>query len=220
MRIFASWKLLLFVSTLIFLFAIGRSVQSQEIPSNLKHLYETSVRVKTETGYGSGWILSDYRIVTAGHVAKKVGNIVDIEFTEGRHRRGVVMDIDVKLDIAIIGTAVPEHMDKAKVNCGPLVWNDPIQIVGFPVYTMWTIVNGYVTSINKIIHPQADGNETVIDATISPGISGAPVFNSAQEVIGLATASINAPGTNSPSGLGIMLAANKFCKFLGLAKNA
>ena len=139
-------------------------------------------------GQGSGFVVNESGvIVTNYHVIEGAYPII-VKFINGDIYRDIlVVNLDKVRDIAIIkinGWNLP-HVELG--NSDSIKIGERVVVIGNPEGLSNTISGGLLGGIRT--HP--DGYKLhQIDASISQGSSGSPVFNSDGKVIGIACASI------------------------------
>jgi len=158
----------------------------QEIPINnddisLKTIDVTSaiVRLKTESGSGTAFFISDRHILTNAHVVNDE-NIVN----------GFIGDHPARCEFELIASGEPLGLDLAILellseaehsylnlsNTEPSVMDDII-VVGNPANLGISFAKGMISRITE--------KEYQLDVSVNPGNSGGPVLNQAKEVVGV-----------------------------------
>ena len=143
--------------------------------------YGSVVVVYTETGVGSGFFISENRIITNAHV---VGNskAVTIDLYSGLKVPGTVIKTDPNIDLALISvdtTAAPLPVSSDKLNIGQEVY-----AIGAPRDMPYTMTKGIISALDRKI-----GQNTYIqiDASVNSGNSGGPLLDENGKVIGIIT---------------------------------
>jgi S1-C subfamily serine protease len=143
-----------------------------------------SFRDGQEVRQGSGFLVSpDGKLVTNRHVLEDA-DALQVELSTGEIYDNVfVVSDDVRRDLTVLRIPVSNvaHLtigDEREVAVG-----DPVYAMGSPRGWEGTFTSGLVSATRLI------GGVSLlqISAPISPGSSGGPVFNSAGQVIGVAT---------------------------------
>jgi len=155
---------------------------SQEIASENK---DAIVFIRTGEGIGSGFFISpDGLIATNYHVIADASQ-VGVQTSDGnQHLVTSVVDFDVTQDFAIIkvdvsGVSYASLGDSDSVELG-----EDVVVMGNPEGLSNTVTRGIISSALREI----EGEEYIqIDAPISAGSSGGPIFNSRGQVIGIVT---------------------------------
>lgn len=160
-----------------------------------------------ETGQGTGFVL-DGRIVTSLHVIDG-GHAVTVALADGRRFEDVVVRaFDVGSDLVVLALEEPSALagtpeialaDVAAVEAG-----DEILVVGNPLGLAQTATEGIVSAWREPTDQESacSGDSSPsptrfiasrliqISAAISPGSSGAPIFDDRGRVIGVATSGV------------------------------
>ena len=150
------------------------------------------------SAHGSGVVVGQGLILTAGHVSR--GRETFIAFRDGE----IVAGKEVKMalegpapDLALVYAPTGDR-EAVSVRCTPVAVGEPLYTVGHPVVSRWTVIWGKV----------------------APGSSGGPVFDSDGNLVGVATALLNAPmpmgfgSISVPTSLAIIQSPATICEFL------
>lgn len=142
------------------------------------------VTIETEDAIGSGFFIQKDLIVTNYHVIEgansalthlnSINNTYEVEGYVAKDEQNDLIILKVKYNLGI-----PLKLAQTMVKQG-----DDVLVIGSPKGLAATITKGVVSNLNtelKLIQ---------IDAAISPGSSGGPVFNINGEVIGIAVAQL------------------------------
>jgi S1-C subfamily serine protease len=142
------------------------------------------VTIETEDAIGSGFFIQKDLIVTNYHVIEgansalthlnSINNTYEVEGYVAKDEQNDLVILKVKYNLGI-----PLKLAQTMVKQG-----DDVLVIGSPKGLAATITKGVVSNLNtelKLIQ---------IDAAISPGSSGGPVFNINGEVIGIAVAQL------------------------------
>jgi len=152
----------------------------------------------------SGYILTSAHVITdAGDAAKTTeASRVFIGFRDGDRAKAEIVGWDVYDDVALLSVAPDAHVlspvplgDSSRVRAG-----DPVAAMGSPFGNEDSIAVGVVSAVRRSIMSLTSAYKVVdaiqIDAPITHGNSGGPLFDARGRVIG-----INAQiGTDSNSG--------------------
>lgn len=157
-------------------------------PANYK-LEDSIVVVKTLTGAGSGFYISPKEVLTNAHVVGD-SEFVQMRDFDGEQMTGEVIKRDLGSDLALVSVtrqAIPLTFSKGcEVNR-----REEVFTIGHPKGYEYSTTRGIVSSIRNMenpISPAAGKYSYVqIDAPISQGNSGGPLFNSSENVIGINT---------------------------------
>lgn len=178
------------------------------------------VKVMVGSGHGSGVYIGSGIVLTAAHVlAGAADSTVRIK-TEGKNLLdGEVLWINKARDVGAIRVATTTGLKAAFLSCIDPQMGDQITARGNPGFAEFFTSWGHVSdAIKHEIGPWAQA--LIVDASISPGQSGGPVFDSAGRVVGLAVGVMLAPlsqGATSLSGVGIIVPGSAVCELLGRA---
>lgn len=176
------------------------------INSPLDNLLDGVVVVKTQNGFGSGFLVSSNGfIVTNAHV---VGDdkAVTIQFRDGRTIAGVVVDRDLNADLALVKS---DLQGAAKLTLGKLADSGTgtgVISIGTPKGLEWSVSRGIVSAVR-------DRDGVILlqtDAAINAGNSGGPLINTdLNEVIGVVTFTLK---DASVEGLNFAVSAGQILK--------
>lgn len=173
------------------------------------------VKIQRDGAIGSGVIISRKGyIVTNRHVVGD-SDAVSVTFRDGREVIGRVLWSSrrkgVTGDLAFI--KVDEAQHSARLHCDKPMVGDRLSIVGHPLSRAWTTTWGRVSAMRPGL--------IQMDATVAPGNSGGPVFNTDGEVVGIAVAVMSFPVLGSMGSMRQILPTISFavpaktvCEFL------
>lgn len=155
-------------------------------------------RASQKSWSGSGFCISERRIITNAHVVKSAIDIRVRQHSNARRYAAKVVTYGPDVDLAVLEIE-PQVADEFWGNVGvdePVVLADQlpalqetVRAIGFPRGGKTIcITEGVVSRIDSIeLTPPADSTCVIqIDAAINPGNSGGPVFNASGEVTGVA----------------------------------
>jgi len=194
-----------------------------------KKVQPTVVSVKTQSGEGSGVVISaDGYIVTNNHVvATASGSSVQITFNSGKNLTAKIVGTDPKTDIAVVkvdatGLTAATWGDSDNVQVG-----DTVLAIGSPLGLEGSVTAGIISALHRTIdvgdeqqspfgQQQQQAPTTTIgdaiqtDAPINPGNSGGALVDTAGNVIGINSA-IATSGSQSTGniGVGFAISANR-----------
>ena len=177
---------------LLLAFASPLAASAQDfLPELVRRIKPSAVAIETfdakgaTLSRGSGFFISNDRIITNRHVIEKSSR-VEVHLIDGKKfaARGVLA-IDGEGDLALLQVEVPPGSAAPL----PLVSTSPqegesIVVVGNPFGLEGSVSNGIVSAVREI---PGYGKIIQITAPISPGSSGSPVVNMRGQVIGVAT---------------------------------
>jgi len=133
---------------------------------------------------GSGWLISESKIVTCYHVIDGAGRI---EAVTSDHRKIKVLGIassDEEGDIAILAIEPQKGIKPLALAPSLPQVGERVYVIGSPLGLEASVTEGIVSSIR----PQSSGvNLLQFTAPVAPGSSGSPVFNEKGEVVAMVT---------------------------------
>jgi S1-C subfamily serine protease len=151
-------------------------------------------RERTESGVGSGFIVSeDGRVITNAHVVEGA-DTVQVTLKDGRVLEGKVLGSDPVTDVAVIDLEA-NNLPTLSVSNAELLPGEVAIAIGNPLGLDNTVTVGIVSATGRtsgqvgIPDQRVDFIQT--DAAINPGNSGGPLLNAKGEVIGMNTAIIS-----------------------------
>jgi S1-C subfamily serine protease len=177
------------------------------------------------SAHGSGVVVGQGLILTAGHVSR--GRETFIAFRDGE----IVAGKEVKMalegpapDLALVYAPTGDR-EAVSVRCTPVAVGEPLYTVGHPVVSRWTVIWGKVASVDLLEGSDReligeDGSYFIAQMPVAPGSSGGPVFDSDGNLVGVATALLNAPmpmgfgSISVPTSLAIIQSPATICEFL------
>lgn len=178
----------------------------------------SAVKMDAPAWTGSGVYLGNGYIITAGHVADGLSSI-GILLSDGTKTQGEVLWrntlSDEGYDVALVYS--PGLGAKSStLNCDPTVTGQNIHIVGNPgpleFLTSWGRISGSVKT------GQWDRWKSLValDITAAPGVSGGPVFNDAEQVVGILVSGLILPGRGAFA-YSMMVPSETICLLLARA---
>jgi len=151
------------------------------------NMFSSVVIIKTANSLGAGFYISPNFVLTNAHVTEGQTYIKMRTFF-GQEISGKVSVIDKRRDFALINTmetGLPVNFCRKEVSIGT-----PVEVVGHPQGLIFSLTKGIVSQLRTLPPVSGIGGGLVsyiqLDASISPGNSGGPVFQNG-EVIGMAT---------------------------------
>lgn len=172
--------------------AVASCGGAQKKPS-VKQIVERSkpaiVRVEAEGRYGTGFAIDPSGIIATNlHVVAGM-DAIQVKMFDGRSlpvKR--VLGYDLDRDLALLALDLRQPMPYLSIGDSTVVEaGDPVIVIGNPLGVLeYTVSDGLISSVRVV--PEVDLTVLQISAPISSGSSGGPLFNSAGEVIGVATA--------------------------------
>lgn len=150
---------------------------------------DSIVIVDTLGGMGTGFYITKEYVITNQHVVEESGFVTLRDFYDNSFT-GKVIATDVATDLALISVTdyqIPLELD----NQCSVRRRENVFTVGHPKGFEYSTTRGIVSAIRDMPQPfyTAVGNKKYIqiDAAISSGNSGGPLFNSLEKVIGVNT---------------------------------
>lgn len=169
------------------------------------------VGISGPAGSGSGVIIRrDGVLLTNYHV---VGNARDVEVSlaSGQRVPGRVLGRDPTVDIAVVQVAAAGRA----LPVAPIGDSDRLQVgqaaiaIGNPLGLERTVTSGVISGTNRSPRGFEVGGLIQTDATIFPGNSGGPLFDSQGQVIGINTlTAVDPTSAGVASGLGFAVPIN------------
>ena len=150
--------------------------------------FDSVVVVKTGSGMGSGFFISNDEILTNYHVVENAMSISIID-RDKKRSSAVVIKKDLKRDLALLKTNMKG--DPVKFYSGQLKQGEMVEALGHPKGRKFSLTKGWISAIRKESSVyNATGADDVLfiqtDAAINPGNSGGPLFYK-DRVIGVNT---------------------------------
>lgn len=155
---------------------------------------------------GSGFIVNEEGfIVTNNHVIEKSEKIIVRLLDDKTEYRATVVGRDTKTDLALIKIQPPAKLKTVYFgNSDEIEVGDWVLAIGNQFQLGQTVTAGIVSAKSRRVPTKASGPYDAFiqtDASINPGSSGGPLFNTRGQVIGINTA-IFSPGRSQFGGTG------------------
>ena len=155
---------------------------------------------------GSGFIVQeDGYIVTNNHVIDKSERIIVRLLDDKTEYDATVMGRDTKTDLALLKISAPHKLHTVHIgNSDDLQVGEWVMAIGNQFQLGHTVSAGIVSALaRKVRSPAGSPYDSYIqtDASINPGSSGGPLFNTRGQVVGVNTA-IFTPGRSQIGGSG------------------
>ncbi len=170
------------------------------------------VRIRTETGLGTGVVLDDQgTVLTNAHVVGDA-ETVTIETHKGTTARASVVRRDKSIDLALLTTAATDvKWSGIQPSTAQLpVVGSTVYVIGHPAGLGWTLTQGIVSGQRASGEVQAS-QLIQITAAVSPGNSGGPAFDERGNWIGTVSSKLVGPGLENIS---FVIPASELTKFL------
>lgn len=167
--------------------------------------YDAVVKVVTDTGHGTGFILGGKTIVTAAHVTKRASSVT-IMLSNGATVRGAVVATDSRSDVAVIEAG--KFLDRSsRLRCEAPHMGEAIR------------ATGYLLDIGRVVMPgEVGGTATKVGRWISAvpvgipigqGMSGGPIYGEDNEVVGIGVAFVTA---GYATGVALIVPGDEVCR--------
>ncbi len=190
-------KKIFILPLVIFLLILFRHAHAQELtPEQLFEKYNDAVVVITSFDYdgnkskqGSGVILNDKGIILTNYHVFAGNEKMEIKHRDNTINYTAVVGVNIEKDILILkidGGSYP-NIDLAKRE--DLKVGQKVYAIGSPMGLENTLSDGLLSGFREI-GKTIKKNYIQISASISPGSSGGPVFNSRGELIGISNMSM------------------------------
>ncbi len=178
---------------------VASGPSSSQVPEEFRQFFgdrlpSEAPRERTESGVGSGFIVSeDGRIITNAHVVEGA-DTVQVTLKDGRTLEGKVIGSDPVTDVAVIDVNA-NNLPTLSFSNAELLPGEAAIAIGNPLGLDNTVTVGIISATGRtggqvgIPDKRVDFIQT--DAAINPGNSGGPLLNAKGEVIGMNTAIIS-----------------------------
>ncbi len=174
-------------------------------------LEDSIMVVSNLQGSGTAFYINDNYLITNQHVVEE-SNFVTLRNQEGDSFTAEVIDTDIATDLALIKSNTEGIALTIHPTCD-VKRREDIFTIGHPVSYEYSTTRGIISAIRTIPNPfyKATGLKKYIqiDAPISPGNSGGPLFNSSSQVIG-----VNTWGNNQGQNLNFSVHCSELKEFL------
>lgn len=166
---------------------------------------------------GSGFVVSDGIVMTAGHVAVKVGNSVDARASDGRIYSGKVIAVRPENDMALIKlrSLKTSSVTPSAEHC--MQRGAPVFSLGKPHARNDTARIGSVNSMSfgRAVSYSGFGYPDAIELRLATkkGESGGPLFNDRGQLTGMLVSTLS-DATGKPLNLAHAIATPALAKFL------
>ena len=189
----------------------GKRIATSYRKKNSYELEDSIMVVSNLQGSGTAFYINNNYLITNQHVVEE-SNFVTLRNQEGDSFTAEVIDTDIATDLAL----VKSNTEGIPLNIHPtcnIKRREDVFTIGHPVGYEYSTTRGIISAIRTIPNPfyKATGLKKYIqiDAPISPGNSGGPLFNSASEVVG-----VNTWGDNQGQNLNFAVHCSELKEFL------
>ena len=155
--------------------------------SRTGEIKKASVTIRTAGGHGSGFVISaPGYILTNHHVIAGKKQVIVI--MDGKEHRARVIRSNSGRDVALLKLEQNFDAEPIRINAKPVSLGEEIYVVGTPLDEQldFSISRGII-SANRVLNKRSYYQT---DASVNPGNSGGPVFNSSGNVIGITVAGL------------------------------
>ncbi|MFI5832589.1 trypsin-like peptidase domain-containing protein [Micromonospora sp. NPDC051300] len=201
-------------------------INSADLPKIAASVQDSIVTIMTDSGEGSGVILSaDGFVLTNNHVvASASGDTVKVVFADGKTATAKIVGTDPKTDLAVVKASGVSDLKAAKFgDSDGMQVGDQVLALGSPLGLQGSVTAGILSARDRTISAGEGGQQQQspqgassisgllqTDAPINPGNSGGALVNTRGEVIGINTAIATAgQGSNGNIGVGFAIPSNK-----------
>lgn len=173
------------------------------------------VSINAGMSSGSGFVVrTDGYLLTNHHVIANVQGELSVTFSDGRKESAEVIGSTGSYDLAVIKVDRDDLIPLELADSDAVEVGDQVVAIGAPLGLEGTVTTGIVSALNR---PVAAGDEIdtafinaiQTDTAINPGNSGGPLVNLAGQVVGIASAIAQVPGSSGSIGLGFAIPANQ-----------
>ncbi len=158
----------------------------------------------TDSGVGTGFLLSPTLIATVDHV---VADSAVVSLINGTQRTtGTVIGSDPSTDLALVRADQPIDGYQFHFSTGAANVGDPVAAIGFPIGGPITLTHGDISGLDRQITVNGRTRTGLLetDTPLNPGNSGGPLLASDGSVVGL----VDALATNA-NGIGFAIPAGQ-----------
>ncbi|MCP3784447.1 trypsin-like peptidase domain-containing protein [Micromonospora sp. A3M-1-15] len=201
-------------------------LNSADLPKIAAAVQDSIVTIMTDSGEGSGVILSaDGYVLTNNHVvASASGDTVKVVFADGKTAQAKIVGTDPKTDLGVVKASGVSNLKAAKFgDSDAMQVGDQVLALGSPLGLQGSVTAGILSARDRTIQAGEGGQQQnpqqgassisgllQTDAPINPGNSGGALVNTRGEVIGINTAIATAgQGSNGNIGVGFAIPSNK-----------
>lgn len=192
---------------IIFIFAAGGNLNAADPADAVVYLtigYGQQDKTEiTDWNWLTGFVINNQdkkAVLTAAHFIDddQVGMIKEIWAifrTNKRPARLALVGYDYRVDVAWLRFVQTDaEKDQSSLVLGDsqnlTAGNQVVSIIGHPLNLLWTVVSGKIANLNAGINNNFSQPQVIIyDGFIESGVSGSPLLNEKNEVVGMAVGS-------------------------------
>jgi S1-C subfamily serine protease len=175
-----------------------------------------TVMVVTESGHGSGVHIGNGYILTATHVIGKAENVT-LKTDKGAKLEAAVLWSNSAYDVSLLRIAEPRALKSVPLSCRTPPVGEHVSVEGNPMKLEFQTTWGRIAGKTQV------GGDMwkavyVLDATIAPGVSGGPVFDSNRNVVGIAVGTMVSgfgPFTRTGPAYSFTVPSRMVCNLMG-----
>lgn len=167
---------------------------------------------RKQTSLGSGFIISkNGDVITNAHVVEHASEVL-VTLQNKKQYIAKIRGIDQKMDVALLSLRDEKGKAMTDAPAMPLGDSDEIRIaepvfaVGNPFGLAHTVTLGIISAKNRTIGLGPFDNFLQTDASVNPGNSGGPLFNTKGAVVGVNTVIFSKTGQSGGLGFAIPIA--------------
>ncbi|PWU47439.1 peptidase S1, partial [Micromonospora sp. S4605] len=200
-------------------------INGADLPRIAASVQDSVVSITTDSGEGSGVILTDDGyVLTNNHVvAAAGGNSVRVVFADGKSAQARIVGTDPKTDLAVVKASGVSGLQPATFgDSDAMQVGDQVLALGSPLGLQGSVTAGILSARDRTIQAgsgeqrqnPSQGASSIsgllqTDAPINPGNSGGALVNTRGEVIGINTAIATAGQGSGNIGVGFAIPSNK-----------
>ncbi|XVV11839.1 trypsin-like peptidase domain-containing protein [Actinoplanes sp. CA-131856] len=214
--------------------SVTKVVDRSSLASIASAVQDSVVSIKTDSGEGSGVVLSkDGYVVTNNHVvATAQGDKVTVIFADGNKSAATIVGTDERTDLAVVKVSDASDLKPATFgSSAQMQVGDTVLAIGSPLGLEGSVTAGIISAKDRTIQSssedeqqqspfggqsqQQSGSTTTMsgllqtDAPINPGNSGGALVNTNGEIIGINSAIATQGSGSGNIGLGFAIPSDK-----------
>jgi S1-C subfamily serine protease len=175
-----------------------------------------TVMVVTDSGHGSGVHIGGGYILTATHVVGAAKSLT-LKTDNGAKLDSTVLWSNPDYDVALLRIADPKALKSVSLSCRTPPVGEHVSVEGNPMKLEFQTTWGRIAGKTQV------GGDMwkavyVLDATIAPGVSGGPVFDSNRNVVGIAVGTMVSgfgPFTRTGPAYSFTVPSRMVCNLMG-----